>query len=183
MAKFQQEGRGVHPYLLANERLNHLARMLPLQREQRMVYRMGEKNPPGLSGYGPIWEAVNMILPARGTAQARVNVQRDFHLLALSASASVSDNGGFRVQFYDVIKQRRFADRGVKFPNFAGGASGAVYLREPYEFDQPDSQIYVVMQNLEIVANTVQIVFAGVALRFNEAGGIPWPGGNVRTGG
>lgn len=182
MAEFV-EGRGVHPYLLANARLNPIARMLPLQREQRMVYRMGEKHPPGLSGYGPIWESVNAVLAARSTLQMRVNLQRDFHLLALSASSSSNVNGGFRAQFYDVIKQRRFADRGVQFANIAGGAAGAVYLREPYEFDQPDSQVIVLMQNLETVTNTVQLVFAGVALRFNEAGGIPFPGGSVKTGG
>lgn len=177
---FFQRGHGMHPYSLANVQKQMLARMLPLSREQRQVYKMGEKHPPGLEGYGPTWEAVNAVLAARSTLQMRVNLQRDFHLLALAASSSSNVNGGFRAQMFDSLKRRRFADRGVNFANIAGGAVAGFYLRDPYRFDQPDSQVLVMMQNLETVQNTVQLVLYGVALRFNEAGGLAFPGGPIK---
>ena len=57
---------GAKPYTLQNTMLHPLARMLPLQREQAQVYRLGEKNPPvgELDGHGPDWEVVSMILNA-----------------------------------------------------------------------------------------------------------------------
>jgi hypothetical protein len=178
MAKPQQEGRGVHPYLLTNARLHPLARMLPLLRPQLQVYRLAEKLPPGLGpGFGPTWEVINAVLAARGTSQLRVHVQRAFTLLAVLSSSSSNVNGGYRAQFFDLLKQRRFADRGVNFATLAGGPSGGFRLREPYSFDLPDSQILVTLQNLETVQNTVQVVLFGMALRFNDAG--YFPGGNV----
>lgn len=168
-----------------------LARMLPIQREQYMVYRLGEKRPPAghLDGYGPMWEAITLLLGASGTStqtlQARVNLQRDFTWMAITCSASSTAAGGFRAQFFDKMKQRRFADRGVNQVNLSGNLvttpAGPIFLREPYEFNEPDSQILVEVTNFEAVANTIQIVFYGLVLRFNEArAGIPeFPGGSV----
>jgi hypothetical protein len=176
---------GAKPYTLRFVSQHPLARMLPLHRYQDQAYRLGEKLPPSaLDGHGPTWEAVTVALNARSTLQVRVNLQRDFTLIAISASSSSSVNGGFRAQFYDKKKGLRFADRNVNQVNFAGtvaGGSSPVFLREPYRFDLPDSQLLLNVQNLETVANTVQIVFYGSVLRFNEPAGRNFPGG-VFTG-
>ena len=142
--------------------------MLPLFKWQTQVYRLAEKFPPGLSdGYAPIWEVVPFTLTARTTQQARVNVQREFHLLALGGSATVTTNGGFRAQLYDQKKKRRFADRGVGFNVLTGPGGKLFFLREPYPLTEESAQILVVCQNLETSTNTVQILLYGVARRFN----------------
>ena len=184
---------GAKPYSLQNTLLHPLARMLPLRRQQAQVYRLGERLPPSgpLHDYNPTWEAVNLVLDARSTLQARVNVQRDFTLIALVASSSSNVNGGFRAQFFDTKKELRFAERNVIQSLIAGSVFGAgaitnpFFLREPYEFDQPDSQILVSAQNLETVTNTIQIVFYGVALRFNQPSSSQpeFPGGLVSSAG
>lgn len=183
---------GSKPYSLSQTLIHPLARMLPIQREQEQVYRLAERVPPAgaLSDHAPTWEAVNLVLNARSTLQARVNVQRDFTLLALLASTSSNVNGGFRAQLYDTKKQLRFADRGVPVANIAGtqgggGLPASFFLREPYEFDQPDSQVLVLVQNLETVTNTVQLVLYGVALRFNQQTSAQpeFPGGLVSNAG
>jgi hypothetical protein len=164
---------GSKPYSLIQTLRNPLARMLPLSREQFMVYRLGEKRPPvgTMAGHCPMWEAVSIQLDARKTVQVRVNLQRNFTWLAISTSSSSVANGGFRAQLYDTKKKLRFADRGVQ-QALMGGAqtsfSGPFFLREPYIFDLPDSQVLVIVQNLEIVANTIQIALYGQVLRFNE---------------
>ena len=177
------------PFSLRNTVTHPLARMLPLQREQLMVYRLGEKNPPAghLLDHAPMWEVVNVVLNARGSTRVRVNLQRDFTLMALIASATVNTAlGGFRAQFYDMKKQLRFADRGVLFSNLAGPMGGgtpgaAFFLREPWEFDEPDSQILVIVQNMEAAQNSIQFVMYGQVLRFNQpiAGFQEFPGGVV----
>jgi len=181
---------GAKPYALWNVMKHPLARMLPLQREQSQVYRLGDKYPPSgeLKGHSPMWEAVTLILGARQTLQARVNLQRDFTLIAISTSTSSNVNGGFRAQLYDMKKKLRFADRGVQMANIGGPAGGqiigSVFLRQPYQFDQHDSQILVIAQNLETVTNTLQIALYGLVLRFNEAGGpgaLEFPGGPVSS--
>jgi hypothetical protein len=181
-------GRGAHPYSLRHTLQNPLARMLPLQREQAQVYRLGERLPPSghLANHSPTWEAVTLVLPAQGTLQARVALQRDFTLLAITVSSSSLVNGGFRAQLYDTKKRVRLADRGIQAALLGGGLgppspTAAFFLRDPYRFDQPDSQILVQMQNLEAVQNTVQIAFYGVALRFNEVSTIEFPGGPVSS--
>jgi hypothetical protein len=165
-----------------------LARMLPLQREQAQVYRLGEKHPPrgGLEGHGPMWEAVTLTLAARSSLQARVNLQRNFTLLAMTVTGTSNVNGGFRMQFYDMKRKLRFADRGVQQANIAGGMLGmigAFFLREPYDFAHADSQMLVIAQNLETVANTIQVAFYGQVLRFNEVspGREEFPGGPVSS--
>lgn len=182
---------GAKPYTLSQTMQHPLARMLPLLRLQMQVYRLGEKHPPSgpLDGHGPDWEAMSMVLAARSTAQARINLQRDFTWLAVSATSSVIDHGGFRAQFYDTKKALRFADRGVQMAQIAGpgGAvapnSGYWFLREPYRFDEPDSQLYVLVQNLETVANTIQLVFYGSVLRFNAVVDVAaeFPGGPISS--
>jgi hypothetical protein len=178
---------GVKPYTLRHTLTHPLARMLPLFRYQVQVYRMGEKHPPcgDLKGMGPDWEAVNFVLAARDTQQARVNLQRHFTLLAIGTTSTSNVNGGFRAQFYDTKKQLRFADRGVMRANIGGDNGGGprspFFLREPYPFDEPDSQLLVVVQNFETVTNTIEMMFYGLAMRFNEPRpGVPdFPGGPV----
>ncbi len=177
---------GAKPYTLRDVLRNPLARMLPLQREQFQAYRLGEKIPPSaLIGHGPIWEAVSFIVGARQTLQARVNLQRDFTLIALSGSATSQVNGGFRYLAYDMKRRLRFADRPVQQATGMGtggpAQGGYILLREPYRFSLADSQLYVAVQNLETVQNTIQIVFFGMALRFNEPGVADFPGGPVST--
>ena len=93
-----------------------------------------------------------MVLPALGTAQARVNLQRDFHWLAtVGAATTITAAGGYRVQIYDTIKKLRFADRGILKQAFSGNAGSAFWLRDPYVFDQPDSQVLVIITNMEAV--------------------------------
>jgi hypothetical protein len=175
-------GHGAKPYTLRYVNQNPLARMLPLHRWQNQVYRLGEKLPPSaLEGHGPVWEAVTVTLNPRATLQARVNLQRDFTLLSISASSTSNVSGGFRAQLYDLKKHLRLADRGVQFAVFAGTAGTALstpfFLREPYRFDMPDSQILINVQNLETVSNTVQMALYGLVLRFNEVAGRNFPGG------
>lgn len=146
--------------------VNYYARMFPLQREQMQVYRYGEKIPPGLEGYQPRWEVVNAVLGAQQTLQVRVDIMTDFHILALLGTASTNTVGGFRAQFYDQLKRLRMADRGVQFSNIGGKSNSPFFLREPYRFDLPQSQMLVLFQNLEAVANTVQIALYGVAAPF-----------------
>lgn len=178
---------GAKPYTLRHVLTHPLARMLPLFRYQVQVYRLGEKNPPcgDLKGMGPTWEVANFVLPPRETDQARINVQRNFTLLAIGSTSTSNANGGFRAQFYDMKKQLRFADRGVMRANFGGDNGGGLrsplYLKEPWTFDESDSQIYVVVQNFETVTNTIELMFYGLAMRFNEPRpGVPeFPGGPV----
>jgi hypothetical protein len=182
---------GAKPYSLSNTITHPLARMLPLGREQVQVYRLGERLPPSgeFQGYGPMWEAINMVLQPRSTLQARVNFQRAFTLLSVGSSTSSNVNGGFRAQFYDMKKQRRFADRGVQQAVIGGSLQplpafdDPIFLREPYQFDLPDSQALVLVQNLEIVVNTIQFVLYGVVLRFNEVSSTQpeFPGGLVSS--
>lgn len=184
---------GSNPYSLRDTLVNPLARMLPLKSAQAQVYRLGEKNPPsgGLDGHSPSWEVASFVLPARGTSQARISLQRDFTLLALSCNATVIDHGGFRAQLYDTQKKVRFADRGVLSALIAGTGTvvGAhtrpMFLREPYAFDAPDSQVLVLVQNLEPVVNTIQLVLYGQVLRFNQPSGsrVEFPGGPVGNSG
>lgn len=179
----------VSPYSLRNVLTHPLARMLPLFRYQEQVYRMAERVPPSgaMSAHAPSWECVSMLLLARDTSQVRVSLQRDFHLMAIATSASRIDNGGFRAQFFDTKKKLRLADRGVQQANIAGsnpnggGLTGPSFLRDPYVFDQPDSQLLVIVQNLEPLTNQIQVVFYGQVLRFNQdsQNAPDFPGGNV----
>jgi hypothetical protein len=191
MPMIRQTGRGAHPYSLRNTLQNPLARMLPLLQLQAQVYRLGEKRPPSghLDGYGPSWEAVNIVLGPQGTQQARVNLQRNFTLLAITCSTTSNVSGGFLAQLYDVKKQVRFADRGV-LAAMIGGIGGtaiddiaAYFLREPYPFEQPDSQVLVQVQNLEAVQNSIELVLYGVALPFNAVRRTAheFPGGPVSS--
>jgi hypothetical protein len=182
-----------HPYSLKNVLTNPLARMLPLYRWQEQIYRLAERIPPsgGMQDHSPSWECVSMVLAARDTSQVRVNLQRDFHLMAIACGSSSVVNSGFRAQFYDTKKRLRLADRGVQFANIAGsnenggGATAPSFLREPYVFDQPDSQLLVIVQNMETVTNTIQIAFYGQVLRFNAASKTApqFPGGPIPSAG
>lgn len=159
---------GAKPYSRINTFMNPLARMIPFFDFQRQVYRLGEHNPPlgEMAEHAPSWEAVSALLPAQGTIQLRVNVQRDFWLLALTTSSDQA--AGFRAQLYDTIKKVRLADRGIKNLLIGGTSNGAFFLRDPYNFDQPDSQILVVLQNLALVPANVQLALYGQVLRFNQ---------------
>ena len=168
--------RRMNPAPCFNVLRHNLARMLPLHNYQKQVYRFAEKFPPGLEdGYAPIWETITWILNARQTLQARVNVQREWHMLSIAASSSSNANGGFRVQLYDPKKiywgktkpGARLADRGISFANYTGPGSSPFFLREPYPMTEPNAQFLVICQNFETVTNTVQIVLYGVARRFN----------------
>lgn len=160
----------INPYALKNTLTHPLARLLPIAKYQRQMYRLGESTPPSgaMAEHAPSWEVASFILDPQGVGQARINLQRDFWLIALLASASVNNLGGFRAQVYDSQKDRRFADRGPFFSLIGGNVSGPQFLREPYQFDQPDSQILLNVANLEPAQNTIQIVFYGQVLRFNQ---------------
>jgi len=146
--------------------VNPLTRMLPLFRPQAAVYHLADKNPPGLEGYQPRWEVVNAVLAQRDTLQMKVDIMTDFHLLAILGSATTNTVGGFRAQFYDAIKKVRLQDRGVQFAQLGGGSNAPFFLRAPYAFDQPRSQVLIILQNLETVSNTIQIVLYGLAAPF-----------------
>ena len=151
---------------LRAEFINPFVRMLPVGL-QRAVYRMGEPWPPGLEGYQPRWQVLNAVLGAQQTIQLKIDVPNDFYLLAILCSATVNElGGGFRAQFYDVFKKYRLQDRGIKFQNLGGASNGAFFLRDPYHFDLPRSQVKVVLQNMEIVSNTIQVALYGVAAPF-----------------
>jgi hypothetical protein len=152
----------MNPNSLRRTLVHPLARLLPLKGEQLAVYRMGEKDPPGLRGYAPRWEVISAVLGARQTAQIRVDIQRGWNVMALLGSATSNVAGGFRVQFYDVVKKRRMADRLWQFPNVGGNSGQTFFLREPYPFDDPRPQLLITLQNLEAVQNTVQLVLYGV---------------------
>ena len=178
---------GSNPFSRQYTLQHPLARMLPLFGYQRQVYRLGEKNPPsgGLDGYGPDWEAVSFVLDPQATLQARINLQRAFTLLAFTAQGSPGERGGplaFRLQIFDTKKQRRLGERGINQETFAGNGKGAQFLREPYTFDQPDSQVLVLVQNFETVQNEVQLVLYGQCLRFNQESVQPvFPGGPIAS--
>lgn len=175
---------GSKPYMLEYTQQHPLSRMLPLRRDQAQTYRLGERIPPSaLEGHGPMWEAVELLLDPLDTLQARVNLQRDYTWVSKAATCTSNLNGGFRAQVYDIKKRYRFADRGINFANFAGpvahgsgNSPAAFFLREPYRFEIPDSQILLQVQNFENVANTVMMCFYGQVLRFN-APGLTFPGG------
>lgn len=106
--------------------------------------------------------------------------------MALTATSSVfTTRGGFRAQLYDMKKQLRFADRGQLVANIAGNGGttpGApFFLREPWQFDEPDSQVLVIVQNMETAQNSIQLVMYGQVLRFNQdaPGYDDFPGGIV----
>lgn len=153
---------------LRAEFLNPLARLLPLRSEQEAVYRFAEKMPPGLNGYQPRWEVINAVLGAQKTVQVKVDLMTDFHLMAALAQSSANTVGGFRLQLYDVRKQRAFQDRPWQFSQFGGAASiiSGMFLREPYRFDLPKSQLLCVLQSLEPAPITVQIALYGASAPF-----------------
>ena len=159
------------PYSLQRTMVHPLARMTRLLHPQQQVYRLGEGAPPigEMADHAPSWEVVTMILDPQGTLQARVNLQRDYWLLAIATSASVvTALGGFRMQMYDTLKKVRFADRGILKHNAGGNGSAPFWLRDPYQFDLPDSQLLVTLQNMETAQNTVQLALYGQVLRFNQ---------------
>jgi hypothetical protein len=170
----------MNPQKVPGENVLHhtLARMLPLHRYQQQVYRLGQKYPPGLEdGFSPIWECATALLPARQTTQLRINFQREFHLLAMSASSSLA--GGFRAQIYDMKKNYgqgkpgvRLAARGVNQANYFGPGSGPIFLREPHPFTEPNAQALVIIQNQDTsgASNVIQVVLFGMARRFNFPG-------------
>jgi hypothetical protein len=159
--------------------LHHtLARMLPKGRYISQVYRLAQKYPPGFEdGFTPIWEVATCILPARQTTQLRINFQREYHLLSMTASSSAA--GGFRAQFYDMKKRYegtekpgvRLAARGVNFSNYFGTLGQAFFLREPHPFTEPNAQALVIIQNQDTggASNNIQVALFGMARRFN------WP--------
>jgi hypothetical protein len=153
---------------LRAEFLNPLARMLPLNRKQTQVYRLAEKLPPGLEGYQPRWEVANAVLGAQQTINLKIDIMSDFHLLAVLSTSGANTVGGFRLQLYDALKKCRLQDRGLQFSNFGGNgaATAAFFLREPYAFDQPKSQVLAILQNLEPAPNTVQIALYGLSAPF-----------------
>lgn len=160
---------------LRREFVNPYALLLPLLGFQDRVYRFSTNPPPGLEGYQPRWEVVNAVLGAQQQIQVKIDVMRDFHLLALLASATVNTVGGFRVHLAHAWREpgspeqqtRRFgSDRGLKFGNLGGTSAFGFFLREPYRFDLPQSQVLVILQNLEPNPNTVQLVLYGVAAPF-----------------
>lgn len=158
----------VKPYSLANTFTNPLARMIPFFKYQKQVYRLAEKHPPagGMVDHAPNWQTISFALAANDTQQIRVNLQRDFWLMALTASSDAV--AGFRAQMYDTIKKVRLADRGFGNALIGGNTAGAFFLRDPYHFDQPDSQLLVIVQSFAAVASNVQIALYGQVLRFNQ---------------
>lgn len=151
---------------LRAEFINPYTRMLPLRGLQADVYRMAETVPPGLEGYQPRWEIVNAVILAQQSLEVKVDIMTGFHVMAVLGSATTNNLGGFRTQFYDAIKKRRIHDRPIQFPNLGGAAIAPFFLREPYAFDLPRSQVLLILQNMEVVTNTVQIVLYGVAAPF-----------------
>jgi len=164
---------GARPYTLDHVLQNQLSNLVPLRRTNQQVYQLGKKRQFGMQGYAPIWECISFVLPARGTKEARVSVQRDFHLVGLVGSASGPN--GFRMQAFDVKKKRRWQDRGFGHFNLLGGQGSVLFLRRPYRFDEPNSQILVMVQNYDNFVSTVQIVLYGLVLRFNDPR--PWKQG------
>jgi hypothetical protein len=160
-----------HPYSIDRVLQNQLSNLVPLRRTNQQCYQLGFKHPQGdLDGYGPMWEVISMVLGPFGTKQARVNLQRDFHLLGVIGNSSTAN--GFRMQLYDVKKRRRFADRPFGHTNLLGGQGSVFMLRRPYRFDEPNSQVLVMMQNFDNVTGTEQVVLYGCVLRFNDPR--PW---------
>lgn len=167
---------GASPRALANTLIHPLARMLPLLRYQMQVYRLGEKNPPvgSMAGHSPHWAISTLLLDPLATQQVRMNLQPDFHWLATLGRSSVfTDLGGYRAQIYDIEKGLRMADRGVKVANLGGDAGAVHWFRDPYRFDAPNSQVLLVVQNLEQSTNEVQLALYGQVLRFNQDAGTP----------
>lgn len=166
-------GARAKPYALDRVLQNQLSTLLPLRRTNQQCYQPGYRHPSGdFEGYAPSWEVVTFSLPPRGTRDARVNFQRDFHLIGLTGGIGSFGTNGFRMQMYDVKKGRRFFERLVGHFNIAGGAGSILLLRRPYRFDLPDSQLLVQIQNLDTVQVTDQIVLYGCVLRFNDPR--PW---------
>lgn len=152
---------------LRKEFINPFVRMLPLAGSaQRGVYRMGDPHPAGLEGYQPRWQVLNAVLGAQQTIQTTVDLPTDFHLLALLASATSEVVGGFRAQLYDTLKKVRLQDRGIQHALIGGAGLSPFFLREPYHFDLPCSQVKVIMQNMETAVNTVQLVLYGMCAPF-----------------
>jgi hypothetical protein len=169
---------GARPYTIDGVLQNQLSNLVPLRRTNQQVYQLGQKRQFGLDGYCPMWEVVSFQIPPLGTKDARVNVQRDFHLLGMVGSSSTVN--GFRVQLFDMRKRRRFSDRAFGHFQLLGGQGSILFLRRPYRFDEPDSQILVQVQNLDNVTHNDQIVLYGVVLRFNDPK--PWKWGRPGHG-
>lgn len=151
---------------LRREFVNPFTRMLPVKGWQADVYRMAEKLPPGLEGYQPRWEIVNAVIPAQQQVQVKVDLMTDFHLLAVLASSSVNNLGGFRAQFFDVLKKIQLTDRGLQQPQIGGNSGAPFFLRDPYRFDLPRSTMLIRLMNMEVAQNTVQLALFGVAAPF-----------------
>jgi hypothetical protein len=281
---------GASPRSLANTLIHPLARMLPQLRFQNQVYRLGERNPPvgSMIGHTPNWAITELLLDPLASQQVRMNLQPDYHWLAITASSNapavpmsfnistilwqqvgteafintrLADQTGwedpppgtlityhdvsawpamngqafafdhtedtgfptpiggrilitnlpfvdlppaprppavnevptsgsisftfpaipleksFRAQIYDTRKALRMADRGVNvgnlggsLANVSGDQNGVYWLRDPYRFDLPDSQVLLIVQNLVNQTNAIQVALYGQVLRFNDPG-------------
>jgi hypothetical protein len=164
---------GLNPYSLKNTLVHPLARMTRLLHPQSQVYRLGESSPPlpFHRPHAPSWEVATAVLDPQGSAQLRVNLQRDFWLFAIAAFSTETEMAGvltFRMQMYDTLKKVRFADRGILNANLGGSGSAPFWLREPYQFNLPDSQVLVTLQNMSTTQNTVQVALYGQVMRFNQ---------------
>ncbi len=143
--------------------------ILPRRKLASRAYAPGPRAREGLQFKVPRWYVFNFTgvgqvagtLGPRQASEARVVTGRNFYLLAIIATSTQVAAGGFRAQFYDARRKKRFSDRGINFANLAGSAQNPFLERRPY-FIPAQSPILMRAQNLETVANQVQIVLYGV---------------------
>lgn len=129
----------------------------------------------------PIWIYSDVpSLDAYDTEDMRIGCPDNFELFGVNAyvdpgSTVDFENGGFRLQLYDVNRKiQLIKDHPVNFQNYCGvgnnGSGGAavgggactpLILRDPYPLEEENAQILVRVGNLEASAYPLQVVLFG----------------------
>lgn len=156
---------------LLNTLLNPFAVGESLANWQKSPYLLGEGPMVPIDGGFPMWVYCEFnTLGALKTGRVRIPMPDNFRLLSYLASASVTTNGGFRVNVYDVNRRLRLTDRPVNAQTLSGaGASPLIQgitvgsrKVSPYAFQESNAQVLITIVNLEPAANLIQFGMYGV---------------------
>lgn len=146
---------------------------LPIRKLVSSAYSPNRRDRAQLLGGRPFFQVFgggtgDVTIPAGQWVELTQVFQTDFiaHTIMVSTSqGGTSASPGVRLQIRDMStqpgRQKRFSLVGVNDVNMGGTARRPFFLRKPYRFVAGHT-ILVKIQNLQAVANNVQVVIAGV---------------------
>ena len=111
----------------------------------------------------PVWIGVDLQLGAQKTARGHFPIPANFYLLALLASTSISDNGGFKFVLYDTYRRIQLMTRMANFNVMAGRGNSPLFLRVPYLLNPQGGEVKVkfTIASLEKRTTNVQLALYG----------------------